>query len=102
MNKQEFATRAADVLLFIASNNGCTQKDVLQSVYRNVADRNYGRQSPASFAIASLRSRGLLEDNCDRCPHCMRAARGNRNVELKITTAGKLAVRRIRRARKTA
>lgn len=82
------AHRMNDVLIYIWRNDACEQKDVLHTVYRDVADRNYGRQSPASFAIAKLRADGLVEDDCDRCPHCGRAARGRRNVTLSVTKAG--------------
>lgn len=87
--KARTAHRMMNVLIYIYKNNGCEQKDVLNHVYKDVADRNYGRQSPASFAIAALRQKGLVEDDCERCPHCQRAARGRRNVQLTITAAGK-------------
>lgn len=95
--------RTLDVLLFVYRNDGCQPKDVMQGVYKDVANRNYGRQSPAGFAIASLRRKGLLEDDCERCPHCQRAARGRRNTTLSITAAGKIAARKaIKDLKKTA
>lgn len=97
--KAAAAQRQNDVLLYIDRNNGCTIKDVLHSVYRDVANRNYGRQSTANFAVAALRAKGLLEDDCSRCPHCQRAARGRRNVELKITDAGRKKAAELRAER---
>lgn len=89
MAKKASAHRMLDVLMYVVKNPSCTQSDVLASVYKDVKDRNYGRQSPASAAIAVLRKRGLIEDNCERCPHCGRAARGRRHVELTATAEGK-------------
>lgn len=96
------AHRWQDTLMFISSHPGCEQKDVLANVYADVKDRNYGRQSPASAAIAMLRSKGLVVDNTDRCPHCGRASRAQRNVPLTVTDAGKALVRKLRRAMKKA
>lgn len=84
--------RVMDVLVYIAKNEGCTPKDVLHHVYRDVVSRNYGRQSPAGYAIAQLRAKGLLVDDCSRCPVCLRASRGRRNVELETTLAGRQLV----------
>ena len=90
--KKNGSTRTMDTLIYVYRNPGCEQKDVLESVYKDVRSRNYGRQSPASLAIAALRARGLVEDDCDRCPHCGRAARGRRNVPLFVTKAGEFVV----------
>jgi len=88
MTKKTRTDRMLDTLIFIVNNPGCTQRDVIEHVYRDVRSRNYGRQRNASAAIAKLRFDGLLVDDCERCAHCGRASRSRRDVALFATKAG--------------
>lgn len=80
-----------EVLRFIAQNEGCTSIDVANAL--PVDHVVYGRQRATSSAIALLRKAGLIKD-CPRCPTCDRAlSRGQRNVPLSLTAAGRKRAR---------